>query len=105
MDRFDELVGTIQEKETSGLWKRCICAQCPSFNACAAEAKELLYCLYGRSFRCITEDFGCICPACPVVDEIGLVNLTFCLLGSEGAQRYTKTLAERKIPDRSDLVG
>ncbi len=98
MDRFDEAIRTIQEKKISELWNKCICARCPTYNTCAADAKELLYCLYGRSFLCVTEDVGCICPACPVVDEIGLVNLTFCLLGSEAAQRYMKTLTENKNP-------
>jgi len=70
----------------------CICDACPTYNACATGAGERLYCLAGKSFHCITEDLGCICPSCPVVDELGLDYLTFCLLGSEADQRYDQRL-------------
>ena len=87
MDLFDESLPAIGKRQAE-LREQCICAECPTYNACAGDAKELLYCVYGQSFRCITEDLGCICPSCPVVEEIGLINLTFCLLGSESSQRY-----------------
>ncbi len=92
-DRFDAAAaarndpGKIQE-----LRKECICEGCPTYNSCATGAGELLYCLTGKSFRCITEDLGCICPSCPLVDEMGLENLTFCLLGEEAAQRYDRQI-------------
>ncbi len=89
-DQFDEALAKLDGKETSRLWDLCICGDCPTYNACARESKELLYCIYGKSFHCVTEDLGCICPGCPVVDQIGLVNLTFCLYGSEAAMRYAK---------------
>ncbi|HIH04533.1 MAG TPA: DUF2769 domain-containing protein [Methanoregulaceae archaeon] len=69
------------------LRQECICPECPTYTPCARDAQELLYCVAGRSPRCITEDLGCICPTCPVADRIGLEHLTFCLLGSEAAQR------------------
>ena len=69
------------------LRQECICPDCPTFTPCARDAGERLYCVTGRSPRCITEDLGCICPTCPVADEVGFTYLTFCLLGSEAAQR------------------
>ena len=92
MDAFDKALPTLG-KNTAKLRELCICPQCPTYNSCAGDAKELLYCVYGISFRCLTEDLGCICPTCPVVDKIGLVQLTFCLLGSEATQRYGKNLS------------
>ncbi len=68
------------------LRRTCICPQCPTYTPCADDAQERLYCVLGRSPRCITEDLGCICPACPVEEELGLVHLTFCLEGTEAEQ-------------------
>jgi len=87
MEKFDEAFPGLKERE-GDLRGQCICGGCPSYNTCAGAAKELLYCIYGRSFSCLTEDLGCICPSCPVIDAIGLRYLTFCLLGSEATQRY-----------------
>ncbi len=92
MDAFDTFSQQPDAKEIARLRDLCICADCPTYNDCAKEAKELLYCVYGRSFHCVTDDLGCICPGCPVVDEIGLVNLTFCIFGSEADLRYVKGL-------------
>jgi len=92
MDRFDSLVPHIDNAKLSELRQKCICRDCPTYNSCAGDSGELLYCIIGKSFRCITEDFGCVCPSCPLVDEAGLDYLTFCLLGSEAAQRYDREL-------------
>jgi hypothetical protein len=75
------------DEDRDRLRQQCICPDCPTYTPCAGDALERLYCVAGRSPRCIPEDLGCICPTCPVVDEIGLVHLTFCLLGSEAGQR------------------
>jgi hypothetical protein len=66
----------------------CACAQCPTYNHCAQENRELIYCLGGKSMLCITGEVGCGCPACPVTRELGLQYHTFCIQGSEAAQRY-----------------
>lgn len=87
MDTFDTAQGTMV-KNRERLRHECICAQCPTYTACARDAQELLYCVVGESFHRITEDLGCICPSCPVTAEIGLEHRTFCLLGTEAAQRY-----------------
>jgi len=91
MDQFDEALTGIEEK-VKDLKGMCICAGCPTYNSCANNAQELLYCIFGQSFQCVTEDLGCICPSCPLVSEVGLVNLTFCLLGSEASQRYRQRI-------------
>ena len=92
MDRFDTVFSHLDSRKAEELRGKCICGGCPTYNSCAGDAKELLYCILGESFRCITEDFGCVCPACPLVDEIGLEHLTFCLEGSEASQRYRQRL-------------
>ncbi|HUK38618.1 MAG TPA: DUF2769 domain-containing protein [Methanomicrobiales archaeon] len=93
MDRFDTVFSGLGDGKVRELREKCICAGCPTYNPCAAEAKELLYCIYGQSFRCVTEDFGCVCPECPLIDEIGLEYLTFCLKGGEASQRYRERLS------------
>jgi hypothetical protein len=72
--------------DREGLWWQCICPRCPTYTPCAGGARERLYCVVGRSPRCITEDLGCICPTCPVTEELGLKHLTFCLEGAEAEQ-------------------
>ena len=66
----------------------CICGKCPTFNSCAKDAGEGLYCAYGTSFHCITEVKGCFCPGCPVTPQLGLKHQGYCLMGSEKSQRY-----------------
>jgi hypothetical protein len=66
----------------------CRCPGCPTYTRCAGDAGELLFCLAGRSFLCITEEKGCICPACPVAAEFGLKHTVFCRRGNEKTQRY-----------------
>jgi hypothetical protein len=86
MEPFDRAPGTADERRER-LRQECICPQCPTYTPCAGEARERLYCVVGESGRCITEDLGCICPTCPVTEEMNLEHLTFCLLGTEAAQR------------------
>jgi hypothetical protein len=70
----------------------CICATCPSYNECAKNANESLFCATGKSFMCINFEEGCLCPQCPVTEEMGLRNTLFCTRGSEKAQRYEHTI-------------
>jgi len=65
----------------------CICPKCPSYNQCADQGGELVYCITGKSPVCITQDRGCICRKCSVTPEIGLMYHDFCFKGSEVAQR------------------
>jgi hypothetical protein len=66
----------------------CTCPACPSYNRCARENHELLYCIAGKSMLCILEDKGCTCRKCPVTEELGLTYHDFCLKSGEAAQRY-----------------
>jgi hypothetical protein len=66
----------------------CRCPACPSYNRCALEHHELLYCITGKSMLCISEDSGCTCRNCPVMTELGLMHHDFCMKGGEAAQRY-----------------
>ncbi len=67
--------------------KLCTCAECPTYNECARENEELLYCALGKSQNCITEESGCICPSCPLTEQMGLNHQFFCTRGSEKEQR------------------
>ncbi|WP_440951433.1 DUF2769 domain-containing protein [Methanosphaerula subterraneus] len=97
MDTFSEALPGI-EKKIPELKSQCICPDCPTYNDCARNGTELLYCIEGRSSTCITENLGCICPVCPLTSELGLLNLTFCLLGSEQEQRSLKSTGKIQIP-------
>ncbi len=67
----------------------CICGDCPTYNDCARDNQELLYCTLSKSPMCITEEAGCICPACPITEQMGLKHEYFCTRGSEKEQRGT----------------
>jgi hypothetical protein len=60
---------------------------CPSYNDCAKEKGEVLYCSLGASPTCITKATVCICAGCPVTSKMGLKNQYFCTKGSEKEQR------------------
>jgi Protein of unknown function (DUF2769) len=103
MDKFEQSMTNMLKRspekrlqETAKEKQICICPDCPTYNDCAKEAQELLYCVYGSSFHCIYEDNGCICPTCPVTDDLGLLNDDFCIKGSEAARRWTKRLVNKK---------
>jgi hypothetical protein len=76
----------------------CNCPKCPTYTKCAKNAKELIFCLKGKSFMCISEEKGCICPGCPVWDECGMKHKFFCMRGAEKSQRYEQALWGTKIP-------
>ena len=66
----------------------CICSQCNIYNDCAKSTNELSYCLIGKSPKCIQPgDAWCVCRICPISEELGLKNSTFCLEDSEARQR------------------
>lgn len=67
--------------------ERCLCRMCPSYVKCE---EEIAFCLSagGRS-ACITEEKGCLCPGCPVLDEMGFLHVYYCVRGSENDQHRT----------------
>jgi len=104
MDKFEQMMQDIRkispkdmamaEEKFKGM---CKCPSCPTHNKCAKNAKELIFCIKGKSFMCISEDKGCICPSCPVTTECGYKNKFFCIKGAEKAQRYEHALWGTKM--------
>ena len=96
MDKFEQAMQMMakmgkeeREKMVEAAKKFCVCGSCPSYNDCAREKKELLFCALGESPMCIMKEQGCICPSCPVAEQMGLKNEYFCTRGSEKEQRGT----------------
>jgi len=99
MDKFEEtmlsMVGMTPAEMADAMEKaktRCTCPGCPTYTRCAKNGKELLFCATGKSFMCISDEKGCICPTCPITGEFGLKYTLFCTKGSEKAQRYEHAL-------------
>jgi hypothetical protein len=95
MDAFEQWMNMTWEKTakerkeiTHKKRESCICPACPTYNRCAREQNELLYCITGKSKLCISEDNWCTCRNCSVTGELGLKYHDFCLKGWEAAQCY-----------------
>lgn len=70
------------EKNRDNLSK-CVCARCPSYNECAIEANELLFCADPLKERvCKYKMNICICDNCPVFKEAKLRARYYCIYGS-----------------------
>ena len=94
MDKFEEMMQMMSQMTEEERMKAieankafCTCPDCPTYNKCAQEKGELFYCALGKSPACITEELGCICPACPVTEKMGLTHEYFCTKGTEREQR------------------
>lgn len=94
MDSFEKKVqelsvatGDKKQSMLEKMKKDCICPDCPSYNKCAGDIQELLYCFLGKSPSCIKDELGCVCPDCPVAADAELVNLYYCTQGSESEMR------------------
>ena len=105
MDKFEQMMkvekGRAQldlNRDMEAYKNVCMCPKCPTHNDCAKNAKELLFCLQGKSFMCISEQKVCLCPTCPLTADFGLKNSSFCMKGAEKAQRYEHALWGTKIP-------
>jgi aldose sugar dehydrogenase len=62
---------------------KCICPKCPSYNSCATQKNELLFCAEPLSARrCTFKRNGCICGDCPIHSENKLKKGYYCILGS-----------------------
>ena len=69
-------------------WKQaqeaCICTECPSYFACG---EKIAYCMpQGGKSRCIKTENGCICPGCPVGQQMGFQHDYYCIQGNEEQQ-------------------
>ena len=96
MDKFEQKVQEVMEMSEGDrnnaiaeFKKSCICPTCPTYNECAKDAMEGLYCVLGKSGNCITMEKGCECPNCPLAQslDVGVKNNTYCIQGSEMEQR------------------
>lgn len=92
MDVFEEKIKELSElspkerkKETDKLAMDCICNKCPSYNQCAVDKEEWLFCFTGSSDGCIELEKGCLCPQCPFGKKytIGTEFNFYCMRGSE----------------------
>ncbi len=94
LDNIPQKLSNVKEGErmtTNKINKSlCICPTCPTYNECAKDNEELLYCVSGRSITCITKESGCICPACKIAENLGLTKDYFCVYGTEKKQRGLK---------------
>jgi len=61
------------------LTKICFCGKCPSYKGTGET--RLLFCVTEKS-TLIQKEKGCMCPACPVTEKLGLRWLYYCMKGS-----------------------
>ena len=94
MDKFEQVMQMMSQMTDEERMKAieanknlCICPDCPTYNECAQEKGEIFYCAMGKSPTCITKGLGCICPACPITEKMGLTHDYFCTNGTEKEQR------------------
>ena len=87
LQELSQITEEEQMKATEAKKGLCACPNCPTYNECAQEKGELLYCILEKSQPCITEELGCICPACPIWEKMDLSNEYFCTKGTEREQR------------------
>lgn len=96
MDEFGELMEKLDQLDEEELLKAlkeleidCVCPICPSYNGCANDKDENVFCITGKSNGCIKLELGCMCPTCPLAQkyQIGMVYNFYCHRGSEKEQR------------------
>ncbi len=97
LPEFSDGSGRDRARVITPLKTLCNCPQCPTHTECAKKAMETLFCVTGRSFICMSEDRGCLCPVCPVASQLGLTRDFFCLRGSEAEQRYLRLQKNQDI--------
>lgn len=63
--------------------KKCSCSNCPSYNNCSKEKKEVLFCAQeiGKSV-CDYKMNGCVCGKCLVHQKNDLKAGYYCIFGS-----------------------
>jgi hypothetical protein len=59
----------------------CICRVCPTYYACG---EKIAFCMpEARKSQCIKIESGCICPGCPVQEEMNFKHEFYCVRGNE----------------------
>jgi len=104
MDKFEQMTKDMAKMPPAEMMKaveaeknKCICGSCPTYTNCAKRAGESFFCENGKSFMCIDADKNCIRTGCPVTSDLGLKYKSYCLKGSEKAQRYEHTIWGAKV--------
>ncbi len=64
--------------------KICICHGCPSYFDCG---EKLAFCMWeeGKS-SCIKSEIACVCPGCPVQEQMHYEHVYYCTRGNEKEQ-------------------
>jgi len=88
MKKLDELSNNDRSQKLKELERDCVCPICPSYNECAKEKEENIFCIIGKSKDCINTELGCMCPTCPLAQkyQIGVIHNFYCHRGSESEQ-------------------
>lgn len=73
------------EKMEQKVISMCICQSCPTY---VEGADPVGYCFptIGKNDKITMED-QCVCPGCPVFEEMNLTKTFFCTRGSEREQK------------------
>ena len=59
----------------------CICGMCPTYVSCG---EKIAFCMpESPTSKCIRVEAGCVCPGCPVQDEMGFKHELYCTRGNE----------------------
>lgn len=96
MDKFEEKINELEELSEEDknnaiekMKEDCVCPICPTYNECAKNAGEKLFCVLGKSENCIDKERGCMCPTCPFARKYGIgVKYNFyCTRDTELEQR------------------
>jgi hypothetical protein len=96
MDDFEEFCQSLldlsedeRSEELKLIKEECICPICPTYNECAKEAGEVLFCVLGESKECISDRIECMCTPCPFARRLnfGAMYTTYCIRGPERNQR------------------
>jgi len=94
LDSFEELTNQLNEmsdderrEKIEELQLDCVCPICPTYNKCAKDTGENIFCLKGKS-KCFKKEKGCMCPTCPFAAKfkIGVIYNFYCMRGLETDQ-------------------
>lgn len=90
--RLSELIRMSEKDRDDAIMEfktQCNCPNCPSYNECAKNAMEGLFCVLGKSAGCINDLKGCECPNCHIAKllDVGEIFNGYCVNGSEMVQR------------------
>ncbi|MDD3754100.1 MAG: DUF2769 domain-containing protein [Methanobacterium sp.] len=88
MEELSKLENEERSEKIKQLEADCVCPTCPTYNDCAKDKGENVFCITGKSKECITMELGCLCPTCPLAQEygIGIVHNFYCRHGNEMEQ-------------------